>query len=92
MNLEEMRSKLDIIDKEMATLFNKRMQVITEISNYKRKNKIKVRDVKRESFVINSNLSYVNKEYQEYYEEFIEKVIALSRKYQYKLGNDNANK
>ena len=83
MDIKNLRKDIDSIDKEMALLFNKRLDLSIKISEYKKENNIQVLDKNREEEVINKNLEYIeNDEYKEYYKEFIITNMNISKKLQ----------
>ena len=44
LNLDEIREKIDRIDAQMAKLFEERMNAVHEVAEYKKANKMPVRD------------------------------------------------
>lgn len=81
--LEEARKNINRIDKEMAILFQERMRCVEDVIEYKIENKMKILDSTREKDVIERNLSLVdNIKYKEYYREFIQNIMDISKKYQ----------
>lgn len=84
--LEEARTDINAIDKEMAKLFCRRMKAAEKIGRYKKEQGLSVKDSAREQQLIQRNLQYVdNPEWKEYYVEFLEGMMAVSRKYQESL-------
>ncbi|MDO5564058.1 MAG: chorismate mutase [Eubacteriales bacterium] len=82
-DLQEKREKINIIDKEMAVLFEKRMEIVKDISNFKREHAIPILNSNREKEVIDENIKYINNlEYHSYYSLFIKNIMDLSKKYQ----------
>ena len=74
------RATIDEIDKEMAFLFEKRMNAAKEIAAYKNERGIGVLDKSREASVIEKNSAYISdSEIREYYVNFITSVMSLSR-------------
>ena len=57
--LDELRLQIDEIDKQMAILFEKRMNIVKEIANYKKDNNYPIYDQSRETFVLIRNGSYI---------------------------------
>ncbi len=83
--LNEARNIIDKTDKEIAALFEKRMESARVIAEYKMKNGLPIYDKERENLIINRNLSYVSREMAPYYEEFLRDIMDISKKYQEKL-------
>lgn len=46
------RKEINYIDNEIFSLLKKRFQISRKIGNYKKKNKLKIRDIKRENGLI----------------------------------------
>lgn len=86
--LEDARKQINDIDKEMAKLFEKRMQAVEDVIRYKIEHGLPVLDASREQRVIETNKQYIHKEgYQEFYEMFIKDVMAISRIYQKRISS-----
>ncbi len=82
-DIKELRNKIDEIDKAIAELFEKRMQLAKEIGEYKKTNNLPILDSKREEEVIAKNLKYIKDEsLKAYYEELLKEIMNLSKRYQ----------
>ena len=78
-DLENARKEIEQIDRELAELFERRMEMSALIGKYKAENGLPVRDPDRERMLTEKNLSYLkNAELQPYYADFLRKVIDLS--------------
>ena len=78
--LETAREEINDIDRQMAELFEKRMEISAMIGEYKRKNSLPVRDAKRERELTEKNLTYIKKSsLRLLYIEFLNKLMELSR-------------
>ena len=78
-DLENARKEIEQIDRELAELFERRMEMSALIGKYKAENDLPVRDPDRERMLTEKNLSYLkNREFQPYYVGFLRKVIELS--------------
>lgn len=84
MALENIRNKIDKIDKEMAILFSQRMELISLIKEEKKKNNLPTYNEAREKEIKAKNMLFVNSEYVEEYKEFIESILKISKEYQEK--------
>ncbi|MBR4910929.1 MAG: 3-dehydroquinate synthase [Clostridia bacterium] len=85
-NLDESREKIGEIDKQIADLFEKRMDVVGVIAEYKREHDLRVEDVARERTLIRDNCAYIkNSAYKPYYTEFQNAVLDVSKAYQHRL-------
>ena len=84
--LENARKEIDKIDRELAALFERRMEISAVIGEYKAKNSLPIRDYDRERKLTERNLALMeNGEIKPYYAEFLRKVIDLSCEYQQKI-------
>lgn len=83
-NLETLRNKIDEIDKEMALLFTKRMEVVNAIKEIKKENNIAIVNKEREKAILDKNIKYVKEDYQDSYKEFLNSVLTISKEYQNK--------
>ena len=84
--LENLREKIDAIDKEMIALFEKRMDVVADIAAYKIKNNLPVLNQNREDIVISKVKAIVkNKDYTDSAADLIKDIMEISKKYQQNL-------
>ena len=82
-DIKALRSRIDKIDDELIKLFENRLDIAKRIGDIKRKNNIKVVDLKREEEVIRKNVSMVkNKDYSDLAQCFFKNIIELSKKVQ----------
>ncbi|MCR4989461.1 MAG: chorismate mutase [Lachnospiraceae bacterium] len=83
--IDNLRKKIDDIDKQMAALFEERMNVAYDIGMYKKKNGLPILDADREKKIIKNNSKYITKpELRRYYEEFLVDMMHISKVYQQK--------
>ena len=82
MEIGQLREQIDAIDKEMLSLFEKRMQVSTEIAEYKRENNLPVYDGKREREKIAKVTEEASEEMKDYARNFITELMDFSKCYQ----------
>ncbi|MDE7213527.1 MAG: chorismate mutase [Anaeroplasmataceae bacterium] len=81
--LDTARKEINIIDEEMLKLFERRMQAVKQVAEYKKENNLPVLDSSREQAIIEKNISMLsNKELEEYYRVFFEGVLNSSKAYQ----------
>ena len=84
--LEKARQIINDVDKQMATLFEKRMDAVRTVAEYKKLHGIQVTDSAREAEVIKRNSSYItNEEYKSYYINFLQHNMDVSKSYQHRL-------
>lgn len=80
------REKINSIDKEMAKLFELRMDAAYEVAQYKKETGLQIEDIKREEAIIAKSKDNVkNPEYLPYYIDFIKNNMKVSKAYQRKL-------
>jgi len=83
LNLEHYREIINGIDKNLVSVFEKRMETVKKIADYKRKNKMKILDSEREKKVVENAVSNLkNKELEKYLRFFIDDLLTLCRQYQ----------
>ena len=83
MGLDEYRSKINDIDKELMQLFERRMELVTEIAQYKKENNLPIYHKDREDEVIAKNVAMVeNEELKDFAKDFLNSLMAVSRAYQ----------
>ena len=91
--LENIRSDINSIDKQMAELFEKRMNLVKKVAQYKISTNIPIFDAQREQNVIEKNSAYISDEnIKEYYNSFILSVMEISKEYQKMIIEDNKSK
>ena len=84
--LQSARKAINEIDKEMAELFVKRMKASAEVGRYKLSRGLPVYDAQREAEVIRNNSTRVeDEELREYYVNFLQTCMDLSKNYQSRL-------
>ena len=81
--LNESRKIINEVDKEMAKLFERRMQAAKTIAEYKKERGLPIFDAAREQAVIENNSAYINDyDVRSYYVRFLNDVMATSKQYQ----------
>ena len=84
--LENLRERIDTIDKELIALFEERMNVVNDIAEYKIKNNLPILNQNREDIVISKVKAIVNnKDYTDSAIDFIKHIMEISKKFQQKL-------
>lgn len=82
-DLARFREEIDMVDKELMKLFQRRMNIVLEVAKYKEKNGLEVFHGKREDEVINKNLKEIeNKDLLPYAKEMLFDLMNISKKYQ----------
>ncbi len=83
--LDDYRKSIDEIDKKITELFEKRMDVVLKVGEYKKKNNLAVFDESREKEVIEKNLGYLkNKTYEEGVREFFANIMEIAKRFERK--------
>ena len=84
--MNEIRKKINEIDKEMAKLFEERMTCAKQIAEYKAEHNLPIFDPSRELEVINNNSKLIqNDEIRQYYVDFLQNTMNVSKRYQEKI-------
>lgn len=85
-DLLELRKEIDSIDCQLANLFEKRMEVVSKIAEYKKQNHLEILNASREELVIKDKLNHMNNaEFKDSMEEFFTSVMKISRDFQSQL-------
>lgn len=85
-SLEECRSEIDAVDREIVRLFEKRMQLCRDVAKYKIANGMQVLDRSREERVLESRAAMLADPYwTESVRSLFEGIMAQSRAEQQKL-------
>lgn len=86
MELDKIRENIDKIDKEICQLFEKRMECVEGVIEYKIKHNMEILDSGREKQIIEKNMNNLkNGELADYYREILELMMNVSKKYQKKI-------
>ena len=84
--LENLRERIDTIDKELIALFEESMNVVNDIAEYKIKNNLPSLNQNREDIVISKVKAIVkNKDYTDSAIDFIKHIMEISKKFQQKI-------
>ncbi len=84
--LDDARSIINSVDEKMAELFCKRMKATELVAEYKRENGLPILDSAREEAIIIKNSKLLKEQkYAEYYVNFLQDVMKISRNYQHRL-------
>ena len=84
--LEDARKRINEVDKEIARLFEKRMQAVEDVARYKQEHALPVLDQSREQEVLDRNVNYIeNEKYKDSYLSMMKDMMRISRNYQQSL-------
>lgn len=85
-NLETARAQISEIDREMARLFERRMQAVQLVAAHKMAHGLPIRDSARERELLEQNAACVQDGIiREYYVQYLKDTLRLSRDYQRRL-------
>lgn len=85
-DLEEIRRRIDGLDKEMAELFEKRMLAAEQVAAFKREHGLSIDDNAREEAIIRKNCKYIEDDrIREYYVTFQKDIMEVSKRFQHRL-------
>lgn len=88
--LNNLRDKIDIIDKQMAKLFEERMILVKEVALIKNELKLPIYDQGRETFILIRNGAYIqDKQIRIMFFEMLDKQFELSKKMQEEILHQN---
>ncbi len=84
--LEKARRIINETDVEMARLFERRMDAVRLVAEYKKEHGLPVFDAAREAEVVKRNLGLVsNEELRSYYVSFLQYIMGLSKNFQHRI-------
>ncbi len=80
------RNQIDVIDRQIADLFEQRMQVVGDVAKYKLKTGKPIFDASREAAVIEKNSAFIkNEDLKGDYATFMKDFMNVSKSYQRRL-------
>ena len=88
MELQELRTKIDEIDRELVKLFEARMDVAADVAAYKRENHLPVLDMAREREKQAALAEMARPDMQTYVQMLYSMIFELSRSYQSELNRE----
>lgn len=83
MELNELRNEINIIDDEIASLFQKRMDAVAKIAEFKKEHNVPVRAGSREREILYRVTDITRKDLEEYTKVLFNTIFDLSRNYQH---------
>ena len=87
-DIKELREKINEIDRQLATLYENRMNAAKDIAEYTLTNNLAILDKKREKEVLDRNLSYItDDDLLPLYAKFVRGMMDQSKSYQRYLTN-----
>jgi chorismate mutase/prephenate dehydratase len=85
MELNQLRQEIDEIDRELVSLFIRRMNCSAGVAEYKREHGLPVLDASRERALLAKISELSGEDFEEYSKELYRTILSLSREYQQKL-------
>ena len=86
MDLTEAREKIAAIDRQMARLFEDRMETVRVVAEYKKKRGMPIEDKEQEAKKIaESSRLLEDQELRPYYTQFLQNSMEISKRWQHKL-------
>ena len=84
--LDESRQMINRVDREMAVLFQRRMEAVKNVAAYKQAHGLPIFDAEREKDVIAKNAAaYADDETRGFYVSFLQDLMDISKRYQHRL-------
>ena len=84
--LEKCRVEIDEIDRKIIELYEKRMNIVKKVTQYKIENSMPVLDSNRESKMLEKNLNLINElEFKKYYPSVLNGFLKASKDMQNEL-------
>ena len=85
--LLQLRTEIDAIDAELAVLFERRMNIASEVARIKQAAGLPIYDASREDIVISQGRARVSPEHANRMEQFLRELMRLSKEHQEELTN-----
>ena len=83
MDIDEARRIIKETDEKIARLFERRMEAVKEVSEYKKSHSLSVYDPEREAMLLENNLSKIESdEFRPYYTDVFKAITGVSKEYQ----------
>lgn len=85
-DLQHARQVINEVDREMARLFEQRMDAVRTVAAYKKEHGLPIDDFAREAELLHRNAAYMqNEEYRSYYIRFLKHTVTVSKDFQHRL-------
>ena len=85
MELQELRTQIDAIDRQLVELFIQRMNCSASVAEYKREHGMQVLDPLRERDLLKKISALSGEEFDRYTNKLYKTILELSRSYQCQL-------
>ncbi len=85
-DLDKARQAINEADRDIARLFEQRMQAVRQVASYKKEHGIPVEDSAREEHIVRKNAAYIEREEdRSYYVSFLRSAIEQSKRLQHRM-------
>ncbi|MCD3216763.1 chorismate mutase [Clostridium botulinum C] len=82
-DLKELRKEIDLIDNKLISLFQKRMEAVLKVAEYKKNNNLPILNTSREQEVIDKNIKLVcNDNFKKPVGDFLRNIMSISKELQ----------
>ena len=81
--LTELRAEIDAVDAQLAALFERRMNIVSEVAGIKREAGLPVFDPAREADVVARGRARVSAQNADGFEIILREIMRLSKEYQH---------
>ena len=89
MNLDEIRAKIDKVDKTLLENFEQRMEYVKEVADFKIQNRVPIYSGSREQEIIEMAISRLkNKDFTDYTREYFTSMMNISKEMQTKISGE----
>ena len=89
--LDENRKKIDVIDRQIAELFEKRFEIVKDVIEYKIENRLPILNSGREAEITRKNTALIQDEdIREYFKVWYEELLLLSKEYQKQIQKEQS--
>lgn len=80
--LADLRKKIDVVDKDILALILKRLELVDQVAEVKRANKIPVFVPGREDEILDRLVTGVDSKYASYVRDLFTSILDISKRYQ----------
>lgn len=80
--LEEARKEIDRIDREMAALYQRRMETVEAVADWKKRHDLPVFQPEREAAILEKDAAWVKPAYRDSWVQLLKTMMAQSRAHQ----------
>lgn len=87
--LDRYREEIDLIDQELTALFEKRLETVLKVGEYKKKHQLPILDTSREEAVIQKNIKRLkNQAFKKEIADFYRSLMGITKETQEQLMNE----